>query len=175
MSLTSDHILVSVEVRDLGAHVGRGIFVREPVPRGAIVAIFGGRATPGYQFRELTAERQQHALQVADDVFLVPDDHRDLGDFINHSCDPTAVLVGEITLAAARDLEVGDQLTFDYATSDSSPYDEFECECGADRCRGKVTGEDWMSAELQSLYRGHFSPYLQRKIDSIDDAATVSS
>jgi hypothetical protein len=165
--LTQDHIAMSVEVRELGASIGQGLFLREPVRAGQIVVIFGGFATPTHQFLELPLDRQHHAIQVADDVYLVGEDQRSLGDYVNHSCDPTTHLVGEITLAAARDLAADEQLTYDYATSDSTPYDEFECECGSPRCRGKVTGEDWMDPAFQERYRGFFSPYLQRRIDAL--------
>lgn len=168
MRLTHDHIAVPVEVRELGANIGQGLFVRSPIAKGEVVAVFGGFATPAHQFREMPADRQRHAIQVADDIYLVGGEERSLGDYVNHSCDPTAHLAGEITLVAARDLAVGDQLTYDYATSDSAPYDEFECECKAERCRGKVTGEDWMNPVVQRWYEGCFSPYLQRRIDALD-------
>ena len=166
MRLSPDHVLVPVELRSLGV-VGTGMFLRAPVERGTTMVIIGGRATPGNEFRRLPEYQQHRSLQVADDVYLVTDPNPTLGDYINHSCDPTTVFVGEITLVARRDLAVGEQVTMDYATCDSSPYDEFECECGSAACRGKVTGEDWMKPELHERYAGQFSPYLQRKIDAL--------
>ena len=47
---------------------------------------------------------------------------------------------------------------------DADSYDEFDCACLADDCRGKVTGYDWMIPEVQQRYRGHFSTYLERRI-----------
>lgn len=165
MQFSADHVLVAVEVRDLGNEIGCGLFLREPVEAGRTLVVFGGLATPAHQFRELPLERQHHALQVADDVFLVSGEQLAIGDYVNHSCAPSGVMIGEITLVAARDLVVGEQITYDYATTDSAPYDEFECACGEADCRGKVTGEDWMDPDIQQRYRGHFSPYLQRRID----------
>lgn len=167
MRLTQDHIPVAVEVRELGSTIGQGLFLREPVASGDTVAVFGGFPTGGEQFRQLSTDRQRHAIQIGDDIYHVGGEERSIGDFVNHSCNPTTHLVGEITLVAARDLGVGEQLTYDYATSDSAPYDEFECDCGSDRCRGKVTGEDWMDPLVQQQYQGCFSPYLQRRIEAI--------
>ncbi len=168
MSLDHDCITFDVEVRELGPSIGQGLFLREPVAEGATVAVFGGFAVPISRFRELPSERQRHAIQVSDDIFMVGGEQRSLGDFVNHSCDPSTHLIGEVVIAASRDLAVGEQLTYDYATSDSAPYDEFECECQTERCRGKVTSEDWMDPTVQAQYRGRFSPYLQRKIDALD-------
>ena len=162
-----DLIAVSTEIRSLDDARSHGLFTVEPVAAGSIVAVFGGRAVHADEFRTFSPFRQRHALQIGDDIYLTmidEGDGLDVGDYINHSCDPSLVLVGDITLAARRDLAAGEQLTYDYATSDSTPYDEFECECHAAACRGKVTGEDWMDPELQRRYAGHFSPYLQRRI-----------
>lgn len=171
MRLTQDHIPSAIEVRELGSTIGQGLFLREPVAAGATVIVFGGFPTGADQFRQLSADRQRHAIQIGDDVYHVGGEERSIGDFVNHSCDPTTHLAGEITLIAARDLEAGEQITYDYATSDSTPYDEFECDCGSDRCRVKVTGEDWMNPTVQHQYRGSFSPYLQRRIDAIARSA----
>jgi hypothetical protein len=51
--------------------------------------------------------------------------------------------------------------------SDGSPYDEFDCECGAANCRGRISGNDWRRPELWERYAGHFSPYLQRRINHL--------
>ena len=74
---------------------------------------------------------------------------------------------GSTVLVALRDIEPGEMITYDYATSDGCDYDEFECACGSAMCRGKVTGYDWMLPELQLRYRGHFSPYLATRIASL--------
>ena len=63
-----------------------------------------------------------------------------------------------------RDIQPGEEITYDYAMSDGSPYDEFTCSCGSPYCRGHVSGEDWRRSELWQRYAGYFSPYLQRRI-----------
>jgi hypothetical protein len=74
-----------------------------------------------------------------------------------------------------RDIGPGEEITFDYAMSDGSGYDEFACACGAATCRGRVTGEDWRLPALWRRYEGYFSPYLQRRIDTLrrEQAAAV--
>jgi uncharacterized protein len=39
-----------------------------------------------------------------------------------------------------------------------------DCRCGGTGCRGTVTGADWHRADLQARYRGHFSPFIERRI-----------
>ena len=100
-------------------------------------------------------------------LFLAGSPEPEPADFINHSCQPNGRMSGATMVIAARDIEVGEPITYDYATSDGSDYDEFECLCGEPTCRGVVTGLDWTKPELQEKYAGWFSPYLARRIAAL--------
>jgi hypothetical protein len=63
-----------------------------------------------------------------------------------------------------RDIRPGEDITYDYAMSDGSAYDEFDCACGAAECRGFISGNDWQKPDLWLKYNGFFSPYLDRRI-----------
>jgi hypothetical protein len=81
---------------------------------------------------------------------------------------------GERELVAMRHIFPGEEICFDYAMSDSNPYDEFDCVCGSSHCRGQFTSRDWQHPELQKRYAGYFSPYLQHQIDQkIDQKANT--
>lgn len=164
--LTTDCLLIPHEIRrsDSG---GRGVYVTESISPGTHAVVFGGFATQGPQFRQLPGHRQRHSLQIGEDLFLVCGETLNTGDLINHSCEPNLGFISEISLVALRHIKLGEELTFDYATCDSSPYDEFECECASASCRIKVTGEDWMSPTVRELRAGHFSPYLQSRIEAL--------
>ena len=57
----------------------------------------------------------------------------------NHSCDPNASFDAEGMLRAARQIEAGDEITFDYIAHPipASPWN-FKCECGAKNCVGWI-------------------------------------
>lgn len=165
--LTFDHVLVPSETRPVPG-IGHGLFATADIEQGAVVAVFGGMVTHYETFKLLPPERQQRSFQIGEELYMVSGERPDLADFINHSCDPTAILIGDTTLAARRSIRAGEEITYDYATSDSSPYDEFECLCRKDGCRRKVTGEDWLRPSIQERYAGQFAPYLQRRIDSMN-------
>jgi hypothetical protein len=59
--------------------------------------------------------------------------------FTNHSCDPNATFNAAGMLVAIRNIEPGEELTFDYLLhpTPASPWD-FECSCGAESCIGWV-------------------------------------
>jgi len=144
-----------------------GVFAIAPVQAGEVLVVWGGDVVPADKFFQLPVYLQQHSLQVEEDLYLVPDAVDEPADFVNHSCEPNAVLSGQITLIAPRDIRPGEEVCFDYAMSDGGPYDEFACACGTPLCRGKITGNDWQRPELWERYAGHFSPYLQRRIDRL--------
>jgi SET domain-containing protein len=143
---------------------GRGVFALQPIAAGEVVAAFGGTCLTGEQFAALPADRRRHSVQIEDDLFLAGADATEPADCINHSCDPNCAMSGNVVLIAARSIGAGEELTYDYAMSDGSDYDEFACECGAPTCRHTITGDDWRLPDLQRRYHGMFSPYLARRI-----------
>ena len=139
---------------------------------GETVAAFGGWVATASQVFSLPSEKRRLVLQIDDELYLVsPTLSR--GDCINHSCEPNCGLVSGVLLVALRDIPRGAEITYDYAMSDGSPYDEFECSCGTDTCRGRVTGDDWRDPGLQARYQGHFSPYLARRIAALSPSNAV--
>jgi hypothetical protein len=146
---------------------GYGVFARALIRAGDVLVVWGGDVVIAEDFVKLPAYVQQHSLQVEENLYLVPNGEDEPADFVNHSCSPNAGMSGQIVIVALRDIQPGEEACYDYATSDGGPYDEFECACGAPNCRGKITGNDWQLPELWQRYAGHFSPYLQRRIDRL--------
>lgn len=81
----------------------------------------------------------------------------------NHSCDPNIGVQGQIIFVAMRDIQAGEELTHDWATTDDDTY-AMVCHCGSPQCRKIITGQDWRRPELQEKYREYMSWYLQEKI-----------
>ena len=60
--------------------------------------------------------------------------------FINHSCDPnceTEEIRGRVWIRAIRNIEAGEEITYDYCLYDGGE-DEARCNCGAAKCRGTM-------------------------------------
>jgi uncharacterized protein len=150
---------------------GLGLYASEKILAGEVVAVFGGNPCDRATLVTLSPVRQMHSVQIDDDLFMVGAEVDEPGDMINHSCAPNAGLSGNVVVVAMRDIEPGDEITYDYAMSDSQDYDEFVCACNTDRCRGTVTGSDWLLGELQQRYAGYFSTYLERRIALVESEA----
>ena len=154
------------EVRS-SAIQGRGLFAAQPIGRGEIVAVKGGYVLTTAEWAALEPELGSAEIQLTEDLVIAPVQgaHREGSMlFTNHSCDPNLAIQGQIVLVAMRDVAPGEELTIDWATTDDGEY-ALDCRCGSPRCRGVVTGKDWMRPDLQHRYRGWFCWFLQRKID----------
>ena len=123
-----NHIDEKVSARSAGAK-GDGLYATQPIRAGETVVAFGGYAIDRVTLDDLPADRRMHAIQIDDDLFLVGPHPAEPGDLVNHSCDPNCGLVGAVLVVAMRDIEPGEEITFDYAMCDSADYDEFDCSC----------------------------------------------
>ena len=154
-----------VEVRD-GSVAGLGVFAREPVAAGEIVAVKAGHIVHRDEVVRLTAEIGDQSLQIHDDLYLSPrtaDEVDETSIRINHSCDANVGFRGQVLYVAIRDIEVDVELCHDYALDRTDDY-RLECACGTLACRGTVTGEDWRLPEVQARYEGFFVEYVAEKI-----------
>lgn len=155
-----------LEGREIPDKGFKGLFALEPIPQGELLAFFTGKLIDTEQLEALPPAQQVHILQVDENLYLEPFQSEEAHLF-NHSCQPNAWFEGAVTVVARRDIRAGEEVTFDYATCDGSPYDEFVCLCGSDLCRKTITGNDWQIPALWERYSGHFSPYLARRIASM--------
>lgn len=173
---TTSYCSPKLEVRPSREIGGRGLYAKEAILEGELLAVWGGEVFTRKELEAYPEEITTHSIQVEEDIFIGPVKiGEDPADFFNHSCNPNGWLVGQIVLVAMRDIQPDEEVCFDYATSDGSDYDEFECLCGQPNCRKKITCKDWMLSELHERYKGHFSPYLQRRIDHLKNGKTLKS
>jgi hypothetical protein len=163
---TTHYLSPKLAARPVPHKGGMGVFAIEPVAGGEILAMWGGRIVPVQEIYQFNEQQRHYVIQVEEGLFLTPSDPTEAAEYVNHSCDPSAGLNGQIALVALRDIASGEEICFDYAMSESHSLFEFECRCGSPRCRGWLRADDWLDPELQRRYAGYFSPYLQRRIDA---------
>ena len=145
---------------------GLGLYSRESIAKGEIVVVKGGHVMTKEQRDGLGQNLEDTEIQIADSLFIGPVTQQERAGgmmHLNHSCEPNLGLQGQIVFVALRDIVRDEELTFDYALTDDEEY-EMRCACGAQTCRGVVTGKDWQKEEIQEKYLGYFSWFLQRKI-----------
>jgi len=146
-------------------HGGSGVFALRAIAAGETVSVWGGYVLTLADLLALPLDDRRYAVQIDEARFLfTPTALADGADLINHSCAPNLGFDGPITLVALRDIEPGEELTYDYAMADATPLLDMDCGCRAAGCRGRITSDDWRDPALQAAYRDRFSPYLARRI-----------
>jgi hypothetical protein len=145
---------------------GRGLFAVEAFAQDEIVAVKGGHIFDRRRLAEIEPVLGAAEIQIGTDLFIGPlvESERE-GSMIysNHSCEPNIGVRGQIVFVAMRDIESGEELTHDWATTDDDTY-RMECRCGAHACRKTITGQDWRRKELQEKYGHYMSWYLLEQI-----------
>lgn len=165
--IIKSYISAKIEIRksELG---GKGLFARDRINKGDIVIDYAGGPGQFISMKKadvLYEDGNDYMIQVDDDRFFVATNSKELeeADFINHSCNPNCGIKGHLQIVAMRDIESGEEITFDYAMTESSDY-SMDCKCGAKNCRKTITGNDWKLPILQKRYNGYFSNYIQIKL-----------
>lgn len=153
---------------------GVGVFCKVPLYPGELIGIMaGGKIWTREEVRARVRTWGDYFHQVSKGFHWGPKHRNDVDilDRLNHSCDPNVVIFGEMSFYTRERIGVGEELVWDYATTESDPEYGFRCRCGSKLCRRVMNGNDWKLPELQTRYAGHFAPYLEKKIQEQRRAA----
>lgn len=142
------------EVRNSGIH-GAGVYASKAVPTGERIIEYLGEKIDKDESERRANEQMEHAEQTGDAavyIFTLSKKWDIDGNvpwntarLLNHSCDPNceAWIEGkQIFLYAMRDIESGEELTFDYGF-DVENYEDHPCLCGSEKCVGYIVGRDY--------------------------------
>ncbi len=152
-----------IEVRDSTIH-GSGLFATEPIAADEIVMVLGGTVMTDSEFEAYRHSVDRFSAMAIDDGLHLVQDLDDPASKGNHSCDPNVWMADAVTQVASRDIAAGEEMTTDYALHTVDESWRQQCRCGLALCRGTITGDDWRLHDLQNRYRGHFSPFINRRI-----------
>ncbi len=143
-----------------------GVVTIKDIKKGEAVGVLGGIIIPSIKMEEYWKLIGHVGIQISDDFFIVPSEREELKEtgVFNHSCNPNCGFEGSTKLIAIKDIEEGEELTFDYAFCETL-IREFKCNCGSLKCRKIIKPTDWKIKELQEKYFEYFSPYLKEKIN----------
>lgn len=87
--------------------------------------------------------------------------------FLNHSCAPNVRLCGRDWIAL-RPIAAGEEVAFDYATTEYRMATPFPCRCGSPGCRGQITGFVDLSRADQVRLLPLLAPHLRRLVEGSD-------
>lgn len=121
-----------------------GCYTTAKIRKGTFVVEYTGPLISPEQADEIYDGRSTTYLFGLRDGKHIIDGHG-IAMFINHSCDPnceTDEIDGHVWIIAIRDIEAGEELTYDYMLYDGSEDDPAPCFCGSRNCRGTMYSEE---------------------------------
>lgn len=128
---------------------GKAVFSKKAFAKGSLVLEFVGAKRHVSELNDLT-----YALQIGPSTYL--ESSGLLDDYVNHSCNPNTGIsqdaFGRVLLFALRPIEIGEEITFDYATTQSGGHSSMSCLCGAANCRGTISDFSELPEDLKIHY-----------------------
>lgn len=147
-----------VELRDGGE--GLGVFAREAIDAGEVLVCLR------HVFVETPA---MHTIQLDEHVHQAGTGEVD--DYFNHSCDPNAYLdFDRLQFVARRPIAAGEEISFNYLTSEWDMAAPFTCGCGTSACVGRIQGFLHLTLTQREALAPWISPYLQRRSAELPDS-----
>ncbi|EED86239.1 predicted protein [Thalassiosira pseudonana CCMP1335] len=135
---------------------GWGVHASRPFPKGSIVL-----SSSLLQSNDTSCS---HSIQIDWNQHIMMDLP---ARFLNHSCDANVGVMmvanegGSYDFVALREIESGDEIRFDYETTEFEVGAFSDCHCGATTCRGNIRGFKYNSSVVREKYGDtHISGYL---------------
>jgi len=148
---------------------GKGVFAKTLIPKGERIVFLEGEKVSLSEVRQRIAEgtlSSDDPLQVGDEEFLLLE--QELSYHFNHSCNPNAGVRGKNELFALRNIQKGEEIMFDYSTTEvpDTPW-SMKCVCGDSSCRKLVAGLLSIPTEQLQKYKEHgaIPDYLKKNIE----------
>lgn len=133
-----------VEIRNSRIH-GSGAYAKADIAAGTYILEYVGE--------KITKEESNRRCQADNRFIFCLDAEHDLDGsvawnparFFNHSCAPNCETIdddGHIWVVAIRDIEAGEELTYNYGF-DLESYRDYPCRCGTADCVGYIVAEEF--------------------------------
>ena len=134
-----------VEFRTSSIH-GTGGFARKRIPEDTQVIEYVGEKIDKAESQRRCERENQYIFALDDQYDLDGSVEWNPARFLNHCCEPNCEAQmdedGRIWIVAIRDIEPGEEVTFNY-NYDLEDFRSHPCRCGAPGCVGFIVAEEY--------------------------------
>jgi SET domain-containing protein len=131
-----------VEFRRSSIH-GTGGYARKFIPKDTYVIEYVGEKITKKEAERRCDEDNCYIFTYDDKYDLDGNVNWNPARWINHSCDANCETIdddGHIWIAAVRDIQAGEELSFNYCY-DLDEYVDHPCQCGSEKCVGYIVDD----------------------------------
>ncbi|MCP4126103.1 MAG: SET domain-containing protein, partial [Gammaproteobacteria bacterium] len=155
----------AIVVRNKDTIQGNGLFTTQLIRKGTLIWKLD---EPTYTWKEIKTWQEdrfkafeQYGFQCGIDRYSLPEGpSREM----NHSCDPSTWWTDSDSLIARRDIQAGEEVTYDYSSCDIDIGLDIECNCGTQCCRGNISNRDFLDSRWQEQYGSNLPPHVLNAI-----------
>jgi hypothetical protein len=123
---------------------------------------------------QVVSRPSKYTIQRWENEHLSPDGA--LWAFINHACSPNCTIDFETWELVSRwPIRVGEEITFNYNSTEWEISSPFNCACGSPRCGQVIRGLRYLNGAQRADLRAHLSPYLLSLFSTTDHPSRVAS
>jgi SET domain len=145
-------------------HLGKSVFAARAFKRGDVVTQFEGEILHKSEIPKSYRGERDRYMQIGVDEYLGPSGNTD--DLINHSCEPNCGLKftkSGVLLVAIKNINIGDEITWDYSTTLFENSWRMKCDCRSELCRKIIGDFALLDQALQKKYQrfGVIPPYIK--------------
>lgn len=124
----------------------KGLYARKNIIAGSVIFPLKGR---------ISKRATKYTVQLSSDKHIdfplirKPNDHLDYAwQYVNHNCEPNGyVNAEEFTFCAMRNIRKGEEITFNYLTTEYELATPFQCGCRAEKCFGFIQGYKFLTTD----------------------------
>jgi SET domain-containing protein len=143
---------MAIIVKSSSLH-GAGVYTTAPIKKGAHILEYTGPRLTAKACEGMYADTEVTYLFAMDDGNTIIDGFG-MAAFVNHTCDPnceTDQIDNRIWVMALRDIEAGEELTYDYNLFDGDIGEKAPCYCGLKNCRKTMFSEEEVARQKKAL------------------------
>ena len=148
---------------------GKGVFAKQDIAKDELVSLWGGVVYSTKETEKLSKKYPQfstHTVSICEGFYLGPINNTGFDDveLFNHGCEPNIGVKGQIVLVARRNIKAGEELLFDYDTTETTDEGWFYCKCNSKSCRKIIDGSGWKDKKFLRKNAGYLSWYIENII-----------
>ena len=134
----------NIEMKHYEGH--KGLFARKDIIAGSVI----------FHLKGIISRRaNKYSVQLGRDKHIdfppvrKPNDDLDYAwQYVNHSCEPNGyVNAAEYSFCALRNIRKGEEITFNYLTTEYELATPFQCGCRSAKCFGFILGNKFLTAD----------------------------
>ena len=133
---------------------GKSLVAQKPIKEDSVLIKFEGT---------IINQPTKFSLQIDEGKHL--DGPGNIDDYLNHSCAPNAHIdFSNISLKALRHIKKGEEITFNYLTTEWDMASKFECQCKNKNCLHHIYGFKYLTLQQKQKLKPLLSPFLRNKL-----------